>query len=374
MEFRFDCKHYIGFKPCAQNRLCEGCEQYEKAGEQILIIKTAALGDVLRTTSLLPALERERPGAEITWLTAPDAEPLLVGNPLIDRIAVFDETAWPSLAPRMFDIIISLDKEPGPAGMAVLLNAGKRLGIGLSPQGTPFPLNPEAEHYFALGLSNEMKFVENNKSYHELIAEATGLEYRGERPSLHLTEVEKEYGFDVLKRAGWDGSRPVLGINTGSGSAFANKMLSAVAILEIIDSVYLSSPEAFIVLLGGPMEKEKNNYITRAAASKAHDTGTAHNLRGFAGIVSQCDILLAGDTLAMHIGIALGRTVVALFGPTVQQEIELFGNGVKVVAGNECAPCYSRECIITPTCMESLRIDEIAKIVNNFLGKHKYWA
>jgi ADP-heptose:LPS heptosyltransferase len=364
--FSTDCKHYTGTKPCAHNRLCDGCPHYENFGKQILIIKTAALGDVLRTTSLPPALAREMPGAKISWLTSPDAVPLLIGNPDIAEIIPFDETAWPSLAPRKFDMLICLDKEAGPAGMAALLGAERKLGIGLSAFGTPYPLNPEAEHYFALGLSDKLKFEENKTSYHQLIAEAAGLEYKGERPFLALTEIEKEYGLETLKRAGWYGSRPVLGINTGAGGSFANKMLSAVAILEVIDAVAAAAPDAFIALLGGPMEKEKNSYIARAAAGKAHDTLCNHSIRGFAGIVSHCGVMLAGDTLAMHIAIALGTKVVALFGPTVEQEIDLFGNGVKISTGADCAPCYKRECIKSANCMESLHIGDIASAISGF--------
>ncbi len=38
----------------------------------ILILKTAALGDVLRTTSILPGLERRHGSIAVTWLTAGD--------------------------------------------------------------------------------------------------------------------------------------------------------------------------------------------------------------------------------------------------------------------------------------------------------------
>lgn len=43
----------------------------------ILVIKTGALGDVLRTTSILPGLQQRFPALELTWLTAPAAVPLV---------------------------------------------------------------------------------------------------------------------------------------------------------------------------------------------------------------------------------------------------------------------------------------------------------
>ena len=37
----------------------------------ILILKTGALGDVVRTTALVPGLRSAHPDARITWVTAP---------------------------------------------------------------------------------------------------------------------------------------------------------------------------------------------------------------------------------------------------------------------------------------------------------------
>ena len=369
MKFETECVHYVGCKPCRYNRLCQGCEEFAPAGPRVLIVKTAALGDVLRTTSLPPAICRTLSGARITWLTAPQATPLLAGNPQVHEVLPFDHAAWPALAPRRFDLIVSLDKEPGPAGLAVLLNGERKCGVGLSPSGVPEPLNPEAERYFALGLSDELKFRENKKSYHQLIAEACGLEYGGEHPVLNLTRVERESGLNVLRRAGWDGAAPLVGINTGAGSEFANKMLSTAGILDAVDAVAATVPGAFIVLLGGPREAEKNAHIARAGRLRAVDAGCHHPLRVFAGMISHCGVLLAGDTLAMHIAIALGIPVAALFGPTTPVEIDLFGNGEKLVGNTDCAPCYKKECNQDPTCMDALELDHVAETVARLLKR-----
>lgn len=369
MKFNVDCKHYLGGRPCRCNRLCDDCPEYEADGTRVLIIKTGAMGDVLRTTSLLPALCRDAPDTRIVWLTAPEAAPLLMGNPMVHEVIPFDHVAYPSLAPREFDLLISLDKEPGPAGMAEILHAKRKVGVGLSPCGAAYPLNPEAEYYFALGLSDELKFKHNKKTYHELIAEACGVAYSGDRPILNLSPVEIEYGADVLRRAGWDGRQPVVGINTGSGTGFANKMLSRAAIVDLIDVISSTTKGLFIALLGGPLEADKNNHIARASSLRAVDTGCHHTLRGFAGIVNHCDVVVTGDTLALHIAVALHRKVAALFGPTVDMEIDLFGDGVKLMGNSSCRPCYKKECEISLTCMDALRLEDTAAAVVSLLDK-----
>ena len=52
----------------------------------ILIIKLGAIGDVLRTTSLAPALKEKYPQAKIDWVTKENAFQMLKSNPHIDNI------------------------------------------------------------------------------------------------------------------------------------------------------------------------------------------------------------------------------------------------------------------------------------------------
>jgi len=42
-----------------------------------------------------------------------------------------------------------------------------------------------------------------------------------------------------------------------------------------------------------------------------------------------CDVIVTSDSMALHVGVAMGIYVIALFGPTSPAEIELFGNGQK---------------------------------------------
>ena len=66
-------------------------------------------------------------------------------------------------------------------------------------------------------------------------------------------------------------------------------------------------------------------------------------MRGAAEL-DRCDVVVSGDTLGMHMAIALEKHVVAWFGPTCPAEIDLYGRGVKVLAEVGCAPCYRPSC------------------------------
>ena len=169
---KLDCRNYRGDRPCAVGvaGVCPSeCEKYSPMGHRILIIKLAALGDVIRTAALLPGLKEVWPQSHVTWVTRPNGARTLANHPLIDRLVALDAEALCHLEQERFDLCLCLDKEPGPAALAMRVDARERRGIGLSPQGTVYPLNPECVPYFQLGLDNELKFKRNKKTYQQLI-------------------------------------------------------------------------------------------------------------------------------------------------------------------------------------------------------------
>nr|EES51602.1 MAG: probable glycosyl transferase, family 9 [Leptospirillum ferrodiazotrophum] len=65
----------------------------------------------------------------------------------------------------------------------------------------------------------------------------------------------------------------------------------------------------------------------------------------------------------MHVALATGRPVVAIFGSTQPHEIELFDRGEKIVTPLSCAPCYRRSCDIHPSCMEVIDARQVYEAV-----------
>ncbi len=110
MFWHLDCRHFIGDRPCKFKRVCEGCDLYDPMGKRILIVKLAAIGDVLRTTPLLTGLKKTYPRSHITWVVDKEAHPLLRNNALIDRLLVFDFSSTLPLEVETFDRAIGLEK------------------------------------------------------------------------------------------------------------------------------------------------------------------------------------------------------------------------------------------------------------------------
>lgn len=350
MDYRADCRHFLGDRPCRFGENCGDCVQYSPLGERILIIKLGAIGDVLRTTPLLLALRERHPDAQISWLTDESAGELLAANPLIDRLLLHNLESVLRLQVEEFSLLICLDKEARATALAMTTQAGDKRGFGLSPQGNVVTLNPESSYALALGLSDELKFRLNRKSYQQIIFEAVGLPYRRQEYALALTPGSVAYGQEVMARGGVSPDDIVVGLCVGAGKRFANKAWTEEGFSGIARRLAEES-NTRVVLLGGKLEESKVHSIRARVGEHVFDPGCNYSLGQFAGIVNCCDVVVSGDTVCMHIGIGLKKLVLAIFGPTCPQEVELYGRGAKVVSPIPCAPCYRQECEKEETCM-----------------------
>ena len=372
LNLRLDCRHYRGDRPCAagvQGACPTACDRFAPLGQRILIIKLGALGDVIRTAALLPGLKESWPVSHITWVTRPAGVRMLANHPLIDRLLPLDAETLCHLEHEQFHLCLSLDKEPGPAGLAMRVNARERRGIGLSPHGTPFPLNPECREYFLLGLDDQRKFFENTKSYPQLLYEALGLKYRGQRYRLYPDGRHRALARAFWARAGVRDDQVLVGLNTGAGRVFANKNWPPEKFIALAGRLCLRSGWR-VALFGGPDERERNRRIA-AACPQVIDTGCDHDELGFAALLQRSDVLVAGDTMAMHVAIALGVPCVALFGPTCAQEIELYGRGEKIRTGLACAPCYRRACDKSPNCMDDIPVERVLRAIERWAERSR---
>lgn len=343
VDISYDCKYFVGEKPCRYKHECGGCKKYNPMGMRICIIKLGALGDVLRTTPLLHALRKKYPVCHITWVTDKSAIEILSRTSLIDRLFSYSPDISIRFQIERFDILINLEKTVEACLLASIANAKEKYGFGLNSFGTIYPINNMADYVFRLGISDDLKFKKNKKTYQEIAFEAVGLKYKGEQYVINLNENDISYAESVFAKKGIGKRDLKIGLNTGSGIVFATKRWTVERFAELADMLS-NKLKAKVMLLGGPEEEIRNKDIFDLAKEKPINMGTNHSLTHFAAIVSKCDLLITGDTLALHFAIGLRVPTVALFTSTCAQELDLYGRGIKIVADVECAPCYKGSC------------------------------
>lgn len=339
-----DCRLFTGYKPCRPGRLCQDCRERRPRGRRILIINLDALGAVLMTTALLPAMKRKDPQSTLHWVTLPGAVPLLANNPHLDKVWPYDFETVSILSCLKFDRVYSVDKSPRSDALAMLVSSRERLGFGLDDSGAIVPFNREAEYAYRLGLDDHLKFKENRTTGVRFLAQALKLDYRGEEYVLVLTEEEKALAREFRRRNRIADKDLAIGFNTGCSDLFPNKKMTIEQHVRLIKDIHKTLPQAKLILLGGRAETERNAEIKKKVGSYLINSPTTEGLRRGIVYVDACDLVVTGDTSAMHMAIALKKYVVVWFGLSCASEIELFGRGEKIVSKLDCAPCWRKSC------------------------------
>jgi heptosyltransferase-2 len=365
-----DCKHFQGYKPCFPGSQClDECVDPQPRGTSILIVNLEAMGNVLVTTSLLPAIKRKYPRSMISWITLPNAIRLLEGNPYLDRVYVWGPESWLTLQAMTFDVVMTIDKSVAAGAFAASLTARRKVGYGIDRNGTIVPLNREAEYNYRLGLDDHLKFRVNEKPNTQLLTEAMGLKFRRDEYVLRLSAEEERFCADYRRSVGLgdatDSSRPlVVGLNTGCSLLYPNKKMTIDQHVVLIGE--LAKRKAVrTVLLGGPEDTERNAEIVRQVGDKAISTPTTEGVRRGICYENICDVVISGDSFGMHVAIALRKYVVVWFGVSCPQEIDLYDRGVKFVPeGLGCSPCWKKSCPYDLECIQMIDLDRMAAEVD----------
>jgi ADP-heptose:LPS heptosyltransferase len=359
-----DCRFFLGDRPCIWHKregaLCE-CSHYEQVVERVLIVKLDAMGDVLRTTALLPPLAKAHPRAAVTWITKPESVPLLGRNPYITEVLVLGADAIAQLSVRAFDRVINLDAGKTSAALASLARAPRKDGFFLDERGIVQATNPAAQAWMEAGLFDDIK-RQGTQTYQDRMAEILGLAGAPHAYVFELADDERQRARTHLLSLGVDLERPIIGLNTGAGGRWPLKQWREDGYIDLVTRL-AAQTDAQFVLLGGPGEVERNERLKAGTPVKMFDPGCDNPIRHFAGLLSLCDVVITGDTLAMHLALALKRRAVVLFGPTSAPEIELYGLGEKVVPDMGCLSCYKNSCDFVPNCMDLISTDMVAGAV-----------
>ena len=359
---------------------------------RIAIIKTGALGDVLRTTSILPGLHARYPGADVTWVTAPAAVDLVARHPGVARVEAVDPRdarALSALGERLdargCDRVLSFDDEVDLCRLATRLGGAappERVSGAYLDAAGERRYTPDVAPWFDMGLLSthgkdeaDRRKLANRESHPAIYARMLGIAL-GE-PELPLPEEALAVARDFRARTELGTRGPIVGLNTGAGGRWESKRLPVERVAELVLRVHTDrAGRVGFLLLGGPEESERNAAIAaavrRAAAARGlapagvHfvDGGTANAIPNFAALVDLADVLVTSDSLAMHVAIARRVPVVAFFAPTSAAEIELYGRGEKVVS---TAPDY---CSYRPDADNaSITADRLADAVARVLAQ-----
>jgi ADP-heptose:LPS heptosyltransferase len=308
---------------------CKECKFSQEYSKKILILKFGAMGDVLRTTSILSAL-RKKYGEDILvyWMTYSDSVDLLKNNPLVDKILPYNLESVLRIQQESFDILFSLEIDTPATLLANLVRAREKFGFYFN-EGSTLCFNKKAEQYLDTAFLQDKKLI-NRKTYQELIFGTCELEYQKESPIFNLSENEKEIGKNFLKRYLKSENKKIIGINIGSSSRWKSKFWEIDKIKELIMKM---NPDSKVIILAGPNEVGKRNALLKGLKEEGVSVlfnNPNNTLREFASVINICDTIITGDTMALHLASALSKKTIALFFSTPDWEVEDYGFTKKI--------------------------------------------
>jgi ADP-heptose:LPS heptosyltransferase len=282
----------------------------------------------------------------------------------VDHVYIFDTASLLILQQMQFDYVMNVDKSQQSCALLNNLDSKNKLGFGLNSDGKIIPVNEGANYNYRLGMDDHFKFKVNQRTGQDYLAETFELDYGRDEYVFELTGEEKQFIEKYKKEVGIKKKDKVIGFNTGCSELYPNKKMTIEQHVYLIKK--LLKKKYKVVLLGGPEDTQRNEEIYSHFNGKIISTPTMEGLRRGICYESIPDIIVTGDSLGMHIAIALKKFVIAWFGVSCWTEIDLYDHGVKLFQEELfCSPCWKKVCPYNLECIEMIDLDSIISAVDN---------
>lgn len=305
--------------------------------KKILILKVGALGDVVRTTYILPGIRRKYKETEIYWITSNTAYNLLKYNEYINYlIDINDKERMLELSKVDFDIIISLEDEEDI--FSSIENFNFRKIIGVFREKNKISYTDDLKYWFDMGLISkygkekaDILKKKNNLSHSEIMAMGLGILI--ESPYFFNDKGLEEKVKDEFRKKKKEGT--IIGLNLNAGKRWPSKSLRIEEAKKLIE-LLKKNPNNYILLLGGEDDLVYNTELfDKLNDKKDIELVPPNSLNRFAAVIGELDVLISSDTLALHLAISQKIKTVSYYAPTSAAEIEVFGLGRKVISQSQ---------------------------------------
>jgi heptosyltransferase-2 len=198
----------------------------------------------------------------------------------------------------------------------------------------------------------------HHSHYYLALTEALGMAPTTKFQPLPVSDEALARAQKLLQDRGWtpDSDRALVGIAPGAAYGHA-KRWPADYIADVM--IRLDGRGITTVLLGAAGDRDAARAIESALTARGADVPRISlvgetDLPTLMGVMASCEAILSNDSGAMHLASAVGRPVVALFGPTNEQATSPLGPHTIVHTDAWCRPCMLRECPIDHRCMRGL--------------------
>lgn len=343
----------------------------ESSHQNILLIQTAFIGDVILTTPMIEAIKKLLPQSRLTVMIKPEARGLLESNPRIDELLIIDKAGahrGPTgmmrmvreIRSRAFDVILSPHQSHRTGILCALSGVAERFGYrqaGFASLAYTHLLDRPTEMPEILRL---LEFLDHS------IAPGA----KAESTDTHLYETPNSISEAEKILSSLGGVKPIL---IAPSSVWPTKRWTPWGFAELSGKL-AREYRCPILLVGakGDIEIGKsvmdfvNILVPESERGRIENICGKTSLLGLYSLSRRSRLIISNDSAPVHIASAAKIPIVAIFGPT----IPTFGYApitenslIAEVEGLSCRPCGSHGGKSCPQghflCMKDLTVDMV---------------
>ena len=331
--------------------------------KRVAVRGTNWVGDSVMTVPALRALRRVLPKAKITLVIRPGTRGIFSEADYIDDVLVYDRKGPFSIVrqirewkQRRFDLAVLFQNAFEAALIPFLAGVPMRLGYATESRQPllthPLPLpdwrSSKHEVFYYLYLITALEQM--------LFGHSTACEGEPDA-SIEISETRKAAATDLLRTYGVGDEDSVVAICPGSINSRA-KRWPAEAYAALADRLIDSRRK--VLLIGSKDEIDVSEDVTRRMHGSPVVLTGKTTLDEISAVLIRANLIVTNDTGPAHIGAALGRPTIVIFGPTNPLTTRPFAPDAEILRHPpDCAPCMLRDCPIDHRCMTAITVDEV---------------
>ena len=340
---------------------------------RILLVRLGALGDIVHAIPAAAALRAAHPAATIDWVVDARHEDMVQLVSVIDRVITMDAPtigAWlrvvRDLREGQYDIALDMQGLMKSALLARVSGAPRVIGFSIwhlrEKSARPFYSevgvgdHPAGGGSRGPGRADDHVVHKNLRLLQTLGIDSTSIEFPvRDVASVVVEEVRREFG-----------EAPFALLNPGA--AWPNKRwppdrFGAVA-------AFLREVRGMrSLVLWGPGEAPLAQAIVEASAGAA-TLAPPTRIADLLALSRAASLMVSGDTGPLHIAIAAGTPVVAIFGPTdPHRNGPLSPDDVAVSRYQTCECHYQRRCRESRWCLADVAAAEVVAAIQQRLAR-----
>jgi heptosyltransferase-2 len=341
--------------------------------ENVLVLQTSFLGDMVLTLPLIDEIKRRFPVKKLTLLCQPASRELLQDHPGIDEVIVDDKRN----ADRGFAGLRAKAGTLRAHGFTLALTPHKSLRSALMLCSAQIPCRTgfrQSKGWFffhrRVDRDPHRHDVERNLSL--LTAFGVRVEECRREIELPVSAAAQKAVSHKLSGLGVKETDMVIGISPGS--VWPTKRWSIAGFAELIRMLG-SRMASKILLFGGPDDAAVVEEVQSRADGAGINLVNRIGLRDLPAAISRCALFITNDSAPMHVAVARKIPTVAIFCATTP-ELGFFpytDHAIVVGKNLSCRPCGTHGGLRCPLghahCIEQIQPITVFKAAEKLLGE-----